>query len=74
MIAVPLLASNREKSGLRKMKCPHLADWILKSCEACEQPYAPSLFQLSEYCRKHSHKKCPFYMDNRDKLDQTMSR
>jgi hypothetical protein len=74
MIAMPLLAGKREKSVLRQIKCPHLADWTRKSCKACEQPYSPSLFQLSEYCKKHSHKKCPFYMNNRDKLEQTISR
>jgi hypothetical protein len=46
-----------------EMKCPHLADWMYKSCEASIKPYTPSQFQLTEYCKGDAHIKCPFYLD-----------
>ncbi len=45
------------------MKCPHLADWMYKACEATKKPYIPSPFQLKEYCKTEYHVKCPFYLD-----------
>jgi hypothetical protein len=50
-----------------KLKCPHLADWMYRACEATTAPYAPSQFQLAEYCRSLLHVKCPFYLDAMDK-------
>ncbi|MEW6109570.1 MAG: hypothetical protein AB1632_10450 [Nitrospirota bacterium] len=44
------------------MKCPYLTKWVVSSCKACDKPYAPSLFELQEYCRSISHTKCPFYL------------
>ena len=52
------------------MKCPHLADWLKKVCDACKKPYTPSSFQLSEYCKSYFHSKCPLYLDNRDRAEQ----
>jgi hypothetical protein len=43
------------------MKCPHLIKWLTYACKAKENMYFPSSFQLQEYCRRNSHKKCPFY-------------
>ncbi len=43
------------------MKCPHLNKWILHSCRATENVYFPSAFQIEEYCKRKSHRKCPFF-------------
>ncbi len=43
------------------MKCPHLIKLINFMCKAQEKMYCPSKFQLKEYCKKASYKKCPFY-------------
>jgi hypothetical protein len=43
------------------MKCPHLIKWLTYACKAKENMYFPSSFQLHEYCRRNTHKKCPFY-------------
>jgi hypothetical protein len=43
------------------MKCPHLIKWLTFACKAKEKMYFPSSFQLEEYCKRNSHKKCPFY-------------
>ena len=50
------------KSGKVNMKCPHLAKWVISSCNAVEKPYLPSLFELQEYCRTKDHRKCPLYL------------
>lgn len=44
-------------------KCPHLIKCAPSACKAkaLNNLYRPSAFQLSEYCRKRSHWKCPFY-------------
>lgn len=45
------------------MQCPNLVewvDWVILLCKAGEIPYVPSLFELEEYCKTESHKKCPF--------------
>jgi len=52
------------------MKCPHLINWQTSACKAQGEMYYPSEFQLYEYCRKKSHKKCPFYI-MRMKTDKT---
>ncbi len=44
------------------MKCPHLTKWVTFACKAGEKLYFPSPFQLQEYCKKKSHKKCPFFL------------
>ncbi len=45
------------------MKCAHLVSRrSIKSCFALKVRYVPSLFELEEYCRTGSHKKCPFYL------------
>ena len=43
------------------MKCPHLIKWLTFACKAKENMYFPSSFQVHEYCRRKTHKKCPFY-------------
>jgi hypothetical protein len=54
------------KSRTLRSKCPHLADWKFKACEAPEIPYSPSQFQLEEYCSNVSHTRCPLYLDAAD--------
>ncbi|MHB8883333.1 MAG: hypothetical protein ACYC69_17720 [Thermodesulfovibrionales bacterium] len=44
------------------MKCPHLITCSVAACKATGKPYVPSLFELDEYCRTHSHSRCPFYL------------
>ncbi|MEJ2696124.1 MAG: hypothetical protein P8013_05710 [Candidatus Sulfobium sp.] len=44
------------------MKCMYLVKRTNLSCRALERPYAPSLFQLTEYCRSTAYRKCPFYL------------
>ncbi len=41
-------------------------------CKAQEKMYYPSKFQLKEYCKKASYKKCPFYnlRINRTEIDR----
>jgi hypothetical protein len=46
-----------------KLKCPHMANWKIKSCEALITTYNPSQFQFEEYCKSRAHIKCPFYLD-----------
>ena len=51
------------------MGCPNLVKLINKpicqsicsGVKAVEKPYAPSPFQLKEYCKNKQHRKCPFY-------------
>ena len=51
------------------MKCPHLLKWVIPTCRALDKPYVPSLFELEEYCRTESYRKCPFCLpgDNQNK-------
>lgn len=46
------------------MKCPHLAKWVVSVCKAVSNTYVPSNFELQEYCKTKSHKKCPFFLKN----------
>ncbi len=46
------------------MKCPHLIKGVICSCEVLDNQYIPSLFELQEYCRTRSHRKCPFLLRN----------
>lgn len=46
------------------MKCPHLEKWVVSVCKAKENLYVPSNFQLHEYCRTQSYRKCPFLLRN----------
>ncbi|MBF0505410.1 MAG: hypothetical protein HQL09_01120 [Nitrospirae bacterium] len=55
----------RRETGFAKvqpgaLKCPYLTRWLIYTCQAGEDPYVPSLFQLEEYCKSKQHKKCPF--------------
>ncbi len=46
------------------MKCSHLITArSFSTCNALKQPYIPSTFQLSEYCRTTLHRKCPFHLN-----------
>ena len=45
---------------MTSVKCPHLIKWLTLACNAKANIYFPSAFQLQEYCKKTSHKKCPF--------------
>jgi len=48
------------------MQCPNLVewvDWVILLCKAGEIPYVPSLFELEEYCKTKSYKKCPFTIE-----------
>lgn len=36
--------------------------WVVSVCKANDDPYVPSNFQIYEYCRTKSHKKCPFFV------------
>jgi hypothetical protein len=44
------------------MKCIHLIKGKDAACKALEKAYAPSLFQLVEYCRSGEYRKCPLYL------------
>jgi len=46
----------------KNMKCPHLIKRVICSCEVLDNQYIPSLFELQEYCRTVSHRKCPFLL------------
>jgi hypothetical protein len=45
-----------------KLICPHLLKWVIPTCRALDEPYALSLFELEEYCKTMSYRKCPFLM------------
>jgi len=48
------------------MKCPYvvgLQGLPVLICKAGEKPYAPSPFQLHEYCKSKYHKRCPFFLN-----------
>lgn len=47
---------------MEAIKCPNLSKRDVWGCRADSQFYKPSNFQLYEYCRTKSHKKCPFFM------------
>jgi hypothetical protein len=57
------------------MKCPYLMKWLTFACKATKKPYSPSPFQLQEYCKTKSHKKCPFYATDvsRDEIERAVS-
>jgi hypothetical protein len=57
------------------MKCPHLIKWLTFACKVSEKMYFPSSFQLDEYCKRKSHKKCPFYASRitTDEIDTFVS-
>lgn len=44
------------------MKCQYLMKWVISSCNALDELYVPSLFELQEYCYSKDHRKCPFYL------------
>ena len=46
------------------MKCPHLRPWLIATCKVEDKMYVPSVFQLQEYCKTKSHKKCPLFLEN----------
>ena len=48
------------------MECPHLIKWITFFCKAEDKVYAPSVFQINEYCRSAGHVKCPFLLRTAD--------
>jgi hypothetical protein len=48
------------------IRCPHLIKWAIHTCKAGDKPYAPSLFELMEYCTTGDHRKCPFYFRNKE--------
>ncbi len=52
-----------EKRVITKPSCPHLMKSVIPSCRAADEPYAPSPFQMTEYCRTRNHRKCPFFMN-----------
>ena len=54
------------RARLKRLKCPHLTKLLICTCKACEIPYAPTLFQLEEYCKSKQHEKCPFYLQMRE--------
>ncbi len=43
------------------VKCPYLSRWSEAECRIGDSMYAPSAFQVEEYCRTEGHTKCPFY-------------
>ncbi len=46
-----------------RMKCAHLITSCgMSACSALDNPYVPSLFELTEYCKRNEHRKCPFYL------------
>jgi len=57
------------------IKCPHLTKWLTFACKAKEVLYFPSPFQLDEYCKRKSHRKCPFYAtnDSKDDIERAVS-
>jgi len=44
------------------MQCPHYIDDKSSRCIADDRLYAPSTFQIREYCSTDEHRKCPFYV------------
>jgi hypothetical protein len=68
--AMELLTHEHIKSGLGRMNCPHMVSKLKKLCGACEKPYNPSAFQMSEYCGSFKHTKCPLYLNNIDRIGQ----
>ncbi|GAB4421131.1 MAG: hypothetical protein OHK0032_16910 [Thermodesulfovibrionales bacterium] len=46
------------------MRCPNLVKWVVFICKAVDNTYVPSNFELEEYCKTKSHRKCPFYAGN----------
>ena len=44
------------------MRCLFLDGRHAPNCSAGTKIYAPSSFELQEYCRSDRHKVCPFYM------------
>jgi hypothetical protein len=52
------------------MKCMHLVKRTILSCRALEKPYAPSVFQLAEYCRSSEYRKCPLYLQGIIRVDR----
>lgn len=48
------------KAFPKRLKCPFLIKEELYSCTAVVGAYAPTSFQLAEYCTSEHHKKCPF--------------
>jgi hypothetical protein len=47
---------------VRKMHCPHLLH-IDNSCDVKVPRYAPSEFEVDEYCATEQHLRCPLYQD-----------
>lgn len=41
------------------VRCPHLVRWVAFRCRALPEPYAPTPFQLEEYCMGDRHRRCP---------------
>lgn len=43
------------------MKCPHLMTFIFSLCRIERRFYAPSVFDLHEYCTNEDYIRCPLY-------------
>jgi hypothetical protein len=43
------------------MKCIYLIGNYMQSCNANQEAYVPSQFELREYCTGNMHKSCPHY-------------
>jgi len=55
----------RPKTGeeeIKQMHCPHLLH-IDNSCDVFVPKYAPSEFEVDEYCATEQHLRCPLYRD-----------
>ena len=61
-MTVSVMKEERSSTGPRYKgaKCPYLSKLWPYKCRACTVLYAPSTFQLEEYCRNERHEKCPF--------------
>jgi len=49
------------KKVCTKNMCLYLSGYYLLSCNAYRSDYAPSVFQLGEYCTAKRHHMCPLY-------------
>jgi hypothetical protein len=50
-----------ERENSAYMVCPFLKESTVSLCEATDNAYIQSEFELDKYCRTARHRMCPFY-------------
>jgi len=62
IVQIKKMRSKTGEEEIKKMHCPHLLH-VDNSCDVTIPKYAPSEFEVDEYCATEQHLRCPLYQD-----------